>query len=118
MGKVLVEGSKVTCGAAPPHQGVLSMSGASRLVVDDRKVLTTESVTKAKLSTTVPCTNPGNSTAPCTGIDAATFSGGTSTRLRVDGVFVVLDSLKANTDKASPVHVDQTAINNTLLEAD
>ena len=55
---------------------------------------------------------------PCTGINVATFTAGTSTRLRVDGVFVVLDSLIAKTDKASAVHVDQTSINNNLLEAE
>jgi hypothetical protein len=121
LAKVLVEGSKVTCGAVPPdlsspHQGLLSMKGATRLVVANRKVLTTESVKGATVSDA--CKNPGNLGGPCTAINLATFSAGTSTRLRVDGVFVVLDSFKANTDRASQVHVVQTSINNSLLAAD
>jgi len=121
LAKVLVEGSNVTCGAVPPdvvspHQGVLSMKGAASLAVDNRKVLTTESVKGATVS--AACKNPGNLGGPCTGINIATFTAGTSTRLRVDGVFVVLDSLIAKTDKASAVHVDRTSINNNLLEAE
>ena len=116
MSKVLVEGSRVTCGAAAPHQGALSMTGASRLVVDDSKVLTTESVTNAKLSTTAPCTNPGNVGGPCTKV--LTISEGSSTLLKVDGVAVMTELLKAKTDKQSPVLVDPLAINNDLLRVD
>jgi hypothetical protein len=117
MGKVLVEASKVTCGAAPPHQGSIGMTGAARLVVDGSKVLTTASVRGPATKTPFPgCTNPGDSSAPCTKIK--TMSGGASTRLNVDGEFVVLDSLDATTDKASTVKVHLTALNNDRLETE
>jgi hypothetical protein len=117
MAKVLLESSKVTCGATPPHQGSIGMTGAARLVVGGNKVLTTASVRGPATKTPFPgCTNPGDSTAPCTKIDS--MSGGTSTRLKVDGEFVVLDSLEAKTDQKSAVKVDSNAINNNLLEAE
>jgi hypothetical protein len=116
MGKVLVESSKVTCGAAPPHQGELSMQGVARLVVAGRPVLTVDSVKDAALSVAAPCQNPGNAGGPCTRVGSP--SEGASTRLRVDGVSVVLDSLQAQTDKQSPVHVDPLATDNDLLRAD
>ena len=116
MARVLVESSKVTCGAAPPHQGALSMTGTSRLVVEGRKVLTTESVTNATVSATSPCTNPGNAGGPCTKV--LTISKGASTLLKVDGVAVVFDALQAGTDKQSPVRVDPLSINDDLLRVD
>jgi hypothetical protein len=115
MGKVLVEVSKVTCG----HQGDIKMTGAATLVVAGSKVLTTVSVTTASPSpaTSFPgCTNPANAGGPCTKITSMTS--GAATRLKVDGEFVVLDSLQALTDKAGAVAVDSTSINNDLLEAD
>jgi hypothetical protein len=118
MGKVLVEASKVTCGTAPPHKGSIGMTGAARLVVGGSKVLTTASVFGPATKTPFPgCTNPGDSSAPCTKI--ATMSGGAATRLKVDGEFVVLDSLKGTTDKAGGiVTVDSTSIKNDRLEAE
>jgi hypothetical protein len=117
MGKVLVEKSTVTCGAPPLHQGIIEMTGAARLVVGGSKVLTAASVRVAAVATGFPgCTNPGDSSAPCTKIDPKI--GGASTRLKVDGEFVVLDTLEAKTDKESPVQVASTSIHNDLLEAD
>ena len=116
MAKVLVEGSKVTCGTVAPHQGTLSMKGVSRLVLNDRKVLTTESVAQATLSPDAPCTNPGNAGGPCT--ELLPISNGASTLLKVDGVAVVLQTLAAQTDKQSPIRVDPLAINNDLLRVD
>jgi len=117
MGKVLVEASKVKCGAAAPHLGSIAMSGAARLVVDGSKVLTKVSVLGPARETPFPgCNNPNNTGGPCAKI--ASMSDGAATRLKVDGEFVVLDSLKASTNNASDVMVDSTLINNNLLEAD
>jgi hypothetical protein len=110
MGKVLVEASKVTCS----HQGRIGMTGAARLTVGDRKVLTTASVLGPATETPFPeCSNAGG---PCTKI--LSMTDGAATCLMVDGKFVVLDSLKAATDRAGgAVTVDSTSINNSLLEA-
>ena len=118
MGKVLVENSRVVCGAAPPHQGTVKMPGASRLVVDGSHVLTTASVPTPPTTTPFDgCANPAEQLGPCTAVTAITK--GKSTRLRVDGGFVLLDSLKATTDPGkSEIHVDPTSINNGRLEAD
>ena len=117
MPRVLVEDSKVTCGAKSPHQGAVKMTGAERLVVEGSRVLTTASVLAPAKTIPFPgCTNPASATGPCTKI--ATMTQGTSTRLQVDGVFVVLDSLQATTDKAGVVKVDPLSVNNDLLTAD
>jgi hypothetical protein len=123
MGKVLVEASKVTCGAASPHLGSIKMTGAARLVVDGSRVLTTTSVLPPATTPPPPppepfpgCTNPASAGGPCTKI--ATMTSGAATCLKVDGEFVVLDSLQAQTDKASAVEVDSTSLGNDLLEAD
>ena len=113
MGKVLVEASKVTCGAAAPHQGTLTMTGLGRLVINGSKAVTTDGVLAA---TPNGCTNPGNAGGPCSKVAAMTA--GASTRLTVDGAFVVLDSLQATTDRASAVKVDTQSINNDLLTAE
>jgi hypothetical protein len=111
MGKVLVEASKVTCG----HQGIIKMTGAARLVVGGCKVLTMASIRGAAATPSFPgCTNTNNQ---CTKINFDTKTSGDSTRLRVDGEFVALDSLTVLTDKAGTVTVDSASINNNLLEA-
>jgi hypothetical protein len=115
MGKVLVEASKVTCGPVSPHLGTVKMTGAARLVVNDSKALTTASViplTPPPPPTTqvAGCTNNN----PCAKVEKMTE--GTSTRLKVDGEFVVLDSLQAKTDRASAVKV--VSVNNNRLEAE
>jgi hypothetical protein len=121
MGKVLVEGSKVTCGAAPPpspHQGVIKLKGAPRLVVDGSPVLTTASIpTPDTPDAFAGCSNPPNALGPCTKVVKPIT--GASTRLAVDGAFVLLYSLQAKTHPAqSPIHVDSKFINNDRLEAD
>lgn len=115
MGKVLVEASKVTCG----HQGSIGMTGAARLVVDGSKVLTTASVVLNSPTKTpiTECTNPANAGGQCTQI--VSMTGGAATRLKVDGEFVVLDSLKGTTDRAGGiVTVDSTSIKDDRLEAE
>src|SRR5262245_47894796 len=104
MGKVLVEASKVSCS----HQGSIKMTGAARLTVGDSKVLTTASVLGPAKETPFPdCSNPDDVGGPCTKI--LSITDGAATRLAVDGKFVVLDSLKAATDKAGgTVTVDKT----------
>ena len=117
MAKVLLESSKVTCGAASPHLGSIGMTGAASLRVDGSRVLTTASVLGPATTTPFPgCSNPGNAGGPCSTI--ASMTSGAATCLKVDGEFVALDSLKATTDRASAVTVDSTSINNDLLEAD
>jgi hypothetical protein len=93
------------------------MTGAARLAVGGSKVLTMASLRAASATPSFPgCTNPNNLGGPCTKIDFDTKVSGDSTRLRVDGEFVVLDSLKVLTDKAGTVTVD--SVKNNLLEAD
>ena len=119
MGKVLVEDSRVTCGVAEtPHQGTVKMTGAPRLVVDGSRVLTTASIPTPATTTPFPgCTNQPSAGGPCTAVVAITE--GASTRLRVDGDFLLLDSLQATTDPGkSQIHVDATSINNDRLQAD
>lgn len=110
--KVLTEGSDVKCGSVAPHQGTVSMTGATRLVVDNKKVLTTVSVLAGTVS--AGCTNPSNAGGPCTKV--ATMTNGTSTRLKVDGAFVVLDSLQGTVTQAGTLTVVNS--NNDRLKAD
>ena len=112
MGKVLVEARKVTCGPVSPHLGTVKMTGAARLVVNDSKALTTASVIPPTPPTTqvAGCTNNN----PCAKVEKITE--GTSTRLKVDGEFVVLASMQASTDRASAVKV--VSVNNNRLEAE
>ena len=110
MANVLVEGIVATCGEASPHLGVVSMTGAARLVVGNRSVLTTAEHGSCHGFGHL-YKNPGNLGGPSTEVrsphpGASTPAVGTSTRLMVDGVFVVLDSLVAVTDRASPVKFD------------
>jgi hypothetical protein len=128
MGKVLVEASKVTCGAVSPHRGSIGMTGAARLVVDGSRALTTRSVVPPPAPPPLPpypgCTNEASAGGPCTNVafindDPSTGrKKGVSTRLKVDGEFVVLDSLQATTDRGSAVEVDRRSVNNDVLEAE
>lgn len=111
--KVLTEASDVKCGSVAPHQGTVSMTGAARLVVDNNKVLTTVSVLAGTVSAGA-CTNPSNAGGPCTKV--LTMTNGTSTRLKVDGAFVVLDSLQGTLTLAGTLTVINP--NNDLLKAD
>jgi hypothetical protein len=116
MDRVLVAASKVSCGAASPHQGTVSMTGAGRLKASGSEVLTTAGVSTAAVA---GCTNPGNSSAPCTKVSTVSAPpNGVSTRLKVDGAFVLLESWKALSDQQSPVKVDPNAVGNGLLKAD
>jgi len=99
---VLTEGSKVTCGAAAPHQGIINMTGDAKLVVGDSPVLTTQSVQGG--SGFSECANPSNAGGPCTSL-VMPPTAGVSTRLKVGDTFVVLETLAVTTDKGSTVKV-------------
>jgi hypothetical protein len=96
-----------------PHQGSIKMTGAASLAVNGSRVLTTAGVSGTAVK---DCANPGNAGGACTKVTSMT--GGASTCLRVDGDFVVLDSLQATTDKQSAVTVEPHSISNDLLRAD
>ena len=98
MGKVLTEDTVLKCAATPtepaPHGGTLSKSGTGRVTVDGQKVLNAANVRAATIE---KCANdPNAGQVKCTGVSGATP--GTATRLRVDGAFVVIDTLGGATN--------------------
>ncbi len=102
MGKVLTEDTVLKCAATPdkpaPHGGTLSKSGVSRLTVDGQKVLTAANV----LAATIPdcANNPNASQVKCTGVSGVTP--GKATKLKVDGEFVVIETLGGTTNGTPP----------------
>ena len=115
MPPVLTTASKLTCGAAAPHAGTVSVKGAPLLRVGTAHVLTKAAVKEGSIT---GCTNQSSSTTKCSGIAPPPAEPtGFATRLRVDGEFVALSSLTAKTDgvPASTVVVADAA--NDLLKA-
>ena len=95
------------------------MSGADTLVVSGSRVLTTASIPTPDTTTPFPgCSNPDNAGGRCTKVEAITEGKGVSTRLKVDGAFVLLESLQATTDRKSPVRIDPGFVNNDFLGAE
>jgi hypothetical protein len=107
MGKVLTEDTVLRCAApdnatAPPHGGTLSKSGTGRLKVDAQKVLTAANVGAATIA---DCLNDKANPplVKCTKVLKVTR--GTATKLRVDGEFVITESLDGTTDGTPPVTI-------------
>jgi hypothetical protein len=113
MPPVLTTASKLTCGPAAPHAGAVSVEGADLLRVEGAMVLTKAALKEGSIS---GCTNQSSTTTKCSGIAPAEPTG-IATRLKVDGEFVALSSLKATTNgvPASTVVVVDAA--NDLLKA-
>jgi hypothetical protein len=105
MGKVLTDHTVLKCAApdnatVPPHGGTLSTSGTDRLKVDGHKVLTAANVGAATIK---GCQNNPQNQVPCTKVLKVTH--GTATKLKVDGKFVVIDTLDATTNGTPPVTI-------------
>jgi hypothetical protein len=98
MGTVLTQDTVLKCTATRDkpanHGGTLSKSGTSRMKVDGQSVLTAANVREA----TIPdCANdPNAGHEKCTGVSAVTP--GTATRPKVDGEFVVIETLGGETN--------------------
>jgi len=100
MGKVLTENTTLHCAATPDkpplHGGTLKVSPSARLRVDGAPVLTGDDVQQA---TIVDCGNKAPGQAPCTTVISVS---GLATKLRVDGQFVVTDSISGTTGGTPP----------------
>lgn len=93
MPAVLTEGSSLKCA----HQGTVSTSGATKLKVSGRNVLTVSGM--GSWSVGSDCTQKGTNMKQCTKVVPPPASGA-STKLRVQGSPVVLASLSIITDGA------------------
>jgi hypothetical protein len=99
MGKVLSDDTVLKCAATPDaptakHGGTLSASGTARLKVDGHKVLTGANVLVGLISSCLNDPNAGQ--VQCTKVKDATP--GTAAKLKVDGEFVVIDTLGGTTN--------------------
>ena len=113
MPPVLTTDSTLTCGAAAPHAGTVSVEGAPLLRVGGAGVLTKAAVKGGSIE---GCTNQSSSTTKCSGIVPEGLTG-IATRLKVDGEFVALSSLKATTNGVPPSTVVVADAANDLLTA-
>jgi hypothetical protein len=113
MPPVLTTASTLTCGAAAPHAGTVSIEGAQTLQVGGAPVLTRATVKEGSIA---GCTNQSSSTTKCSGIAPAEPTG-IATRLKVDGEFVALSTLKAKTNGVPPSTVVVVNAANDLLTA-
>jgi hypothetical protein len=113
MPPVLTTASTLTCGAAAPHAGTVSVEGTAMLRVGGALVLTKAAVKEGSIT---GCTNQSSSTTKCSGIAPAEPTG-IATRLKVDGEFVALSSLKATTNGAPSSTVVVVDAANDLLTA-
>jgi hypothetical protein len=113
MAGVLTTASTLACGSAAPHVGAVSAEGADLLRVDGEKVLTRTTVANATIG---GCNNTGSNNTPCSKIGS--ISGGTATRLTIEGVAVALASLAAITNGVPPSTVKVSAVGHDLLRAE
>ena len=115
MPPVLTTDSTLTCGPESTlHVGTVSVEGARSLRVGGAHVLTKAGVKGGSIA---GCTNESlPSITKCTGIAPAAPTG-IATRLKVDGEFVALSSLKATTNGVPPSTVVVADAANDLLTA-
>jgi hypothetical protein len=113
MPPVLTTASTLTCGPGAPHAGTVSVTGARSLRVGGAGVLTKVAVKEGSIT---GCTNQSSSTTKCSGIAPAEPTG-IATRLKVDGAFVALSTLKAKTNGVPPSTVVVVNAANDLLTA-
>jgi hypothetical protein len=118
MDKVLTEDTVLKCAATPdkpaPHGGTLQVKGGARLKVDGQKVLTASSV----LAATIPdCLNdPNAGQVKCTGVSGVTP--GKATKLKVDGEFVVIETLGGATNGKPPGTIVASSSVHSRLQAE
>ena len=100
MGKVLTENTTLHCAATPDkpplHGGTLKVSPSARLLVGGARVLTGDDVQHATIT---DCGNTAPGQVPCAKVTSVS---GLATKLRVDGQFVVTDSISGTTGGTPP----------------
>lgn len=90
MAKVLTTNSKVDCG----HGGVVNTTSTSKLKVDGQSVLLANEFPNWSISLT--CSQKGSNQKQCSKISS--ISNGRSTKLKVNGIEVLLDTLSGITN--------------------
>jgi hypothetical protein len=98
--KVLTTASTVLCDVAlpaPAHGGTVAKTSTAKLTVNGSAVLANRVQPPRGLGAVAGCTNPANppTTIPCSKV--STITAGAATRLTVDGVAVLLETLKGTT---------------------
>jgi len=115
MPPVLTTASTLTCGPKETlHIGKVSVDGSPLLRVGDAGVLTKAAVKGASIT---GCTNQSSTTTKCSGMLASAEPTGIATRLKVDGEFVALSTLKATTNGVPTSTVVVVGAANDLLKA-
>jgi hypothetical protein len=95
MAYVLTVSSTVKCA----HGGSVSLSSSAKLSVGGKKVVLMSGVQGAPIS---GCPTPDDTNTPSTKCRTVVTANGTSTKLKVGGQPVVLDSLSGTTDGTPP----------------